>query len=191
MTNRNLLYAGEFAIVTPVSSTLPKDGFKPAAFIPAGFFLRIFSKRPRKNPRSIPMRVSLSSLSPAHRPGFCGRIMNVNAYRVYMQCTIFERARKSPPECAQRAEIQSLWEWRRRSDHIARNCKSKSVKRLIPCRTSLAGSRSALGGDGGWARRYGKSVSPDSDPHPQARRPRKRFGPLGLFRGLQQQCAGN
>jgi hypothetical protein len=32
-----------------VSSTLPKDGFKPAAFVPVGFFFDI-SKRPKKKP---------------------------------------------------------------------------------------------------------------------------------------------
>jgi hypothetical protein len=40
-----------------VSSTLPKDGFKPAAFIPVGFFLT-FPSAQRKNPQSITMRAS-------------------------------------------------------------------------------------------------------------------------------------
>jgi hypothetical protein len=63
-------------------------------FIPVGFFFAIFPQAPKKKPASIPMRVSLSSLSPAQRPGFCVRIMNVNAYRVYMQCSIPARKKK-------------------------------------------------------------------------------------------------
>jgi hypothetical protein len=38
MRNRNLIYAGKLAIVVPVSSTLPKDGFQPALRERAFFF---------------------------------------------------------------------------------------------------------------------------------------------------------
>jgi hypothetical protein len=88
-----------------VSSTLPKDGFKPAAFIPVGFFLP-FSGCQRKNPRSIPMRVSLSSLVPSSRSGFCDRIMNGKTCSVYMHCSIVQQTRKNPLGYSQRAEIQ-------------------------------------------------------------------------------------
>jgi hypothetical protein len=49
MRNRNLIYAGKLAIVVLVSSTLPRDGFKPAVFIPVGFFFDI-SKCIKKKP---------------------------------------------------------------------------------------------------------------------------------------------
>jgi hypothetical protein len=49
IANGNFLYAGKLAIVIPVSSTLLRDGFKPTAFIPVGFFLPI-SGRPKKKP---------------------------------------------------------------------------------------------------------------------------------------------
>ena len=42
----------------------PKGWIQPAAFIPAGFFFGIFPTA-QKKPRSIPMRVSLSSLVPS------------------------------------------------------------------------------------------------------------------------------
>jgi hypothetical protein len=46
--NRNLIYAGKLAIVVPVSSTLPKDGFQPALRERA--FFSPFSGSPKKKP---------------------------------------------------------------------------------------------------------------------------------------------
>jgi hypothetical protein len=89
-----------------VSSTLPKDGFKLTAFIPVGFFLP-FSLRPKKKP-AIDIDAGFPCLlsSPAHRHGFCDRIMKLKALRVYMHCNIIHWQRKSPLGYSQRAEIQ-------------------------------------------------------------------------------------
>ncbi len=46
--NRNLLYVRKLAIVLPVSSTLPKDGFKPAPCERAFFWKNVFP--PKKKP---------------------------------------------------------------------------------------------------------------------------------------------
>jgi hypothetical protein len=52
----------------------------------SGLFLSI--QQTRKNPQSMSMRVSLSSLIPAQGLDFCGRIMSAKRGRVYMQCSI-------------------------------------------------------------------------------------------------------
>jgi hypothetical protein len=83
MANRNLLYGEKLAIVLPVSSTLPKDGFKPAPCERAFFFAQ-FPSDQRKNPRSMSMRVPLSSLIPDQGLDFCERIMSLKLSRVYM-----------------------------------------------------------------------------------------------------------
>jgi hypothetical protein len=49
IANGNFICGLKLPIVVSVSSTLPKDGFKPAAFIPVGFFLPI-SGAPKKKP---------------------------------------------------------------------------------------------------------------------------------------------
>jgi hypothetical protein len=97
IANGNFVYKVKLTIVVPVSSTLLRDGFKPTALIPVGFFLS-FSVIQRKNPQSIPMRVSLSSRVPALRHGFSERIMTLNAFPVYMHCNIVHWPRKSPPD---------------------------------------------------------------------------------------------
>src|ERR1700712_1204242 len=79
-----------------VSSTLPKDGFKPTAFIPVGFYCHFLFTQ-RKNPQSMPMRACLSSRFPALRHGFCELIMKPNAFPVYIHCNIVHPARKNPP----------------------------------------------------------------------------------------------
>ncbi|MET0962894.1 MAG: GGDEF domain-containing protein [Noviherbaspirillum sp.] len=70
MSNRNLLFWGRLDIVAPVSSTLPKDGFKLAAFIPVGFFCPHFRSAQEKTRNRCRCGFPLSSRSPAHRPGF-------------------------------------------------------------------------------------------------------------------------
>jgi hypothetical protein len=70
----------------PVSSTLPKDGFSPPRSFRRAFFAFFIAQR--KNPRSIPMRVSLSSLVPSAGPRFCAQIMLANASFVYLRCHI-------------------------------------------------------------------------------------------------------
>jgi hypothetical protein len=97
IADRNFIYGLKVTIVIPVSSTLPKDGFSPPRSFRWAFFCQ-FPIAQRRNPQSITMRVSLSSLPPAHRRGFCGRIMQPNTRAVYMQCNIVQWKRKSPPE---------------------------------------------------------------------------------------------
>jgi hypothetical protein len=94
IANGNFVYKVKLTIVFPVSSTLLRDGFKPTALIPVGFFWS-FSGHSRKNPQSIPMRVSLSSRVPALGHGFSERIMQLNAFPVYMHCNIVHWSRKA------------------------------------------------------------------------------------------------
>jgi hypothetical protein len=105
IANGNFIYSLNLTIVVSVSSTLPKDGLSPPRSFRWAFFLT-FCGCQRKNPRSIPMRVSLSSLVPSSRSGFCERIMNGNACSVYMHCSIVQQTRKNPLGYSQRAEIQ-------------------------------------------------------------------------------------
>jgi hypothetical protein len=66
------------------------------SLLPAsGLFFAKFSSAQRKNPRSMPMRVSLSSLIPAQGLDFCARIMILKRRLVYMQCSM-KKTKESP-----------------------------------------------------------------------------------------------
>jgi hypothetical protein len=64
IANGNYVDELNLIIVTPVSSSLPKDGSSPPCLFPWAFFCQ-FPVAQRKNPQPIPMRVSLSSLVPS------------------------------------------------------------------------------------------------------------------------------
>ena len=53
-----------------------------------GLFFGHFLTARRKNPRSMPMRVSLSCLVPSARSGFCAQIMRANAGFIDLRCHI-------------------------------------------------------------------------------------------------------
>jgi hypothetical protein len=85
--NRNLLYGEKLTIVLSVSSTLPKDGFKPALRERAFFclFLRAKEKTRDRCRCGFPL-----SLSPTQGLDFCERIMALNLVLVYMQRNIIQ-----------------------------------------------------------------------------------------------------
>jgi hypothetical protein len=136
MANRNLLYVEKLAIVTlspPPSQRMDLS----LLFILSGLFFAQFPAAQRKNPLSIPMRVSLSSRFPAHRPGFCERIMKPNGWAVYMQRNIIMN-KKKPAGLVIAGVSPVLEEWRRQIHGTATGFQRKSVKGLIVCRTSLS-----------------------------------------------------
>jgi hypothetical protein len=51
IASRNFIYGFKLIIVIPVSSTLPKDGFPPTAFIPVGFFCQFRSPKEKTRNR--------------------------------------------------------------------------------------------------------------------------------------------
>ena len=59
-----------------------------------GLFLGIFATVQRKNLRSLPMRVSLSSLVRSAKPGFCAKIMRANTGFAYLRWHIIGQASK-------------------------------------------------------------------------------------------------
>jgi len=65
----------------------PKGWISHAALISAGFF-SAFCIAQRKNPRLMPMRVSLSCLVPSARSGFCAQIVRANAGFIDLRCHI-------------------------------------------------------------------------------------------------------
>jgi hypothetical protein len=93
MVNRNLLYGEKLNIVIPVSSTLPKDGFKPAPCEWA-FFCPI-SWHQKKKP-AIDTDAGFPVFSLPSGLDFCARIMILKRHFVYMQCSM-KKAKESPP----------------------------------------------------------------------------------------------
>jgi hypothetical protein len=134
MENQNFLYSWKLTIVVPVSSTLPKDGFKPALRERA-FFCPIPAIQ-RKNPPSLPMRASLSSRFPSHGTGFCERIMRLNGPAVYVSC-IFIQTEKGPLNRRRRAWAHPLGD-KRTNDGSAGRPLCKSAKRFSLQTTRLS-----------------------------------------------------
>jgi len=92
IANGNFICEMKLAIVT--LSPPPSQRMDLSLLFVSGLFFRHFPNAQRKNPRSIPMRVSLSTLVPSSRSGFCERIMKGNADPVYMRCTIVQVKKK-------------------------------------------------------------------------------------------------
>jgi hypothetical protein len=86
MQECNLLRAAKLTILA--LSPPPSQRMDLARRVDSGGLFLAFFIAQRKNPRSMPMRVSLSSLVPSTRPGFCAQIMRANASFVYLRCQI-------------------------------------------------------------------------------------------------------
>ena len=123
IANGNFIYGLFLAIVA--LSPPPSQRMDLSLLFLSGLFFRHFPNAQRKNPRSIPMRVSLSSLVPSSRSGFCGRIMPPNRVTVYMRRSIILSSRKSPLGHSQRAEIQSLGDGGDGSNPMLNRCRMK------------------------------------------------------------------
>lgn len=68
---------------------------RPEPGCKANCALRVFRRAKEKTRNRHRCGLPLSSRSPAHRHGFCGRMMNANEFPVYMQCSIYSRQEKA------------------------------------------------------------------------------------------------
>jgi len=94
MSNRNFLNGEKLSIVLPVSSIPQRMDLSPLPV--SGLFFAQFPGAQRKNPRSTPMWVSLSSPILAQGLDFCERIMISKCFLVYMRRSI-NRQKENPP----------------------------------------------------------------------------------------------
>jgi hypothetical protein len=107
--NRNLLYVGKMAIVLPVSSTLPKDGFKPAPSEWA-FFCPIFPEEKKKP--AINVDAGFPAFSLPSGLDFCAQIMILKRRLVYMQSNM-KKTKEKPAGLITAGLNPVLGEWRR------------------------------------------------------------------------------